>query len=82
MCIYIYMYIYIYIYIERDIKKTNFNICERCETSKITYIFHINIYFRTVLLPQCICVCVSVCLFADIWYADFILSVFHLYLKL
>ena len=49
-------YIYIYIYIH--IKKTNFITCDHCEYQKITY-FSIQIYFRTVFLHQCMCVCVK-----------------------
>ena len=48
------MYIYIYIYIY--IKKTNFIVCDRCEHQKITY-FSRQIYFGTVFLRQCMCVC-------------------------
>ena len=48
----LHIYIYIYIYI----KITNFIVCDRCEHKKITYFF-IQIYFGTVFLRQCMCVC-------------------------
>ena len=64
MCIYKYVYIkvyricmYKYVYINIYIKKTNFNVCERCEHQK-AHIFFIQIYFGIAFLHQCICVCV------------------------
>ena len=54
--------VYIYIYV---IKKTNFNVCERCEHQK-SHIFFIQIYFETVFLRQCMCVCEKHTL--KIWY--------------
>ena len=38
------------------IKKTNLIVCDRCEHQKITY-FSTQIYFGTVFLHQCMCLC-------------------------
>ena len=43
------MYTYIH-------QKTNFIVCDRCEHQKTTYLFT-QIYFGTVFLRHCMCVC-------------------------